>query len=92
MHALKSKVPCIACGIGLFMCMPPGKEPVVSLNLSVCSVCFAYDPSLTARVYKREIILLHYGTLHHPFTKVSVLRSVLWFHSLHYNHCGSAQL
>ena len=38
----------------------------------------------------RESILLHYSTVYHPFTGVSDLSSVLWFHGLHGNHCGSA--
>ena len=38
----------------------------------------------------RESILLHYSTVYHPFTEVSDLSSVLWFHGLHGNHCGSA--
>ena len=31
----------------------------------------------------RESILLHYSTVYHPFTEVSDLSSVLWFHGLH---------
>ena len=38
----------------------------------------------------RESILLHYSTVYQPFTGVSDLTSVLWFHGLHGNHCGSA--
>ena len=40
----------------------------------------------------RESILIHlvYSTVYPPFTEVSDLSSVLWFHGLHGNHCGSA--